>query len=395
MKRSWNPLLAILFGVAVLAAAGCSKGPSGVSAPADSGSSTDVGSKTEMGVTKKAFGTTADGAEVDLYSLTNSRGLKLKVITYGAMITAVELPDRDGKSQNVTLHRDTLADYEAGHPYFGCVAGRYANRIAKGEFTLDGAEFTLAKNDNKVNHLHGGNQGFDKYVWKAEPVEGDGFVGVKMTHVSPDGDEGYPGTLTATVTYTLNDDNELTMEYTATTDKPTVVNLTNHAYWNLAGAGSGDVLGHELMLNADQYLPVDHELIPLGDPESVKDNPMDFTRPKTIGSRIDQVEGGYDHCYVLNQTAGEKMTLCARVVEPQSGRVMEIHTTQPAVQFYTGNFLDGSIVTGKVEYEKHFGFCLETQHYPDSPNHPAYPSTVLRPGETYHEVTVHKFSVQK
>lgn len=363
------------------------KGPSGTAAPKASARTM------KMSIEKQTIGKTPDGTEVDQYTLTNSNGLKVQIITYGAMITSVEVPDRNGNFENVTLYRDTLEDYLAGHPFFGCVVGRYANRIAKGKFTLDGTEYTLATN-NGPNHLHGGVKGFDKYVWKAEPKSGDGSVGVTFSHLSPDGDEGYPGELKATVTYSLTDNNELKMEYTATTDKPTVVNLTNHAYWNLAGAGSGDVLGHELMLCADRFLPVDDGLIPLGPPESVQDTPMDFTEPKTIGARIDQVEGGYDHCYVLNKKEGERMSLAARVVEPKSGRVMEVSTTQPAVQLYTGNFLDGAISGGGVAYKKHDGFCLETQHFPDSPNHPEYPSTVLRPGQKYHELTVHKFSVQ-
>ena len=378
MKRSWERLLVAVLGMAVLAAIGCSKKKE----------------EPKMSVVKESFGKTPDGVEVDRYTLANAKGLKVKVITYGAIITSAEVPDRDGKLANVTLFRDSLDDYLADNPYFGCVAGRYANRIAKGKFTLDGAEYTLATN-NDVNHLHGGVKGFDKHVWKGEPVEGKGFVGVKLSLVSPDDDEGYPGQLTATVTYTLSDDNELKMDYSATTDKPTVLNLTNHAYWNLAGAGSGDVLKHDMMLAADEYLPVDETLIPLGPPAPVKDTPMDFTEPQPIGSRIADVAGGYDHCYVLNQKKGQDMNLAARVVESGSGRVMEIYTTQPGIQFYTGNFLDGTVDGGGVKYKKHFAFCLETQHFPDSPNQDEYPSTVLRPGETYHEVTVHKFSVQE
>ena len=453
MKRSWERLFVVVVGVAALAAAGCrwetvvdsgrtdatspadseseppeDSSPADAASPADSegevvwdpyadgvpgptdaepepsGSATPMETDTstpttpdsepKMNIEKEPYGKMPDGTEVDQYTLTNANGLKVKIITYGAMITAVEVPDRDGKLANVTLNRDSLDDYLAGHPYFGCVAGRYANRIAKGKFTLDGTEYTLATN-NGPNHLHGGNKGFDKYVWKTGPVGADPSAGVSFSHVSPDGDEGYPGELKATVTYSLTEGNELKMEYTATTTKPTVLNLTNHAYWNLAGAGSGDVLGQELMLNADRYLPVDDGLIPLGELKSVNDTPMDFTQPKTIGSRIDQVEGGYDHCYVLNKKEGGETSLVARVADPKSGRVMEIYTTQPAVQFYTGNFLDGSVSGGGVAYQKHYGFCLETQHYPDSPNQPAFPSTVLRPGETYHEVTVHKFSVQQ
>jgi len=346
-----------------------------------------------MSIKKEPFGKTADGVEVDLYTLTNVNGLKVKVMTYGATITSVEVPDRDGKPANVTLCCDTLEDYLAGHPYFGSTIGRYGNRIAKGKFTLDDVEYTLATN-NGPNHLHGGEKGFGKVVWTAEPVETDNSVGVKFSYTSPDGDDGYPGTLQAAVTYSLNNDNELKMDYTATTDKPTVCNLTNHTYWNLGGAAAGDVLGHEMMINADGFLPVDDGLIPLGIIEPVKGTPMDFTEPKPIGSRIEQVEGGYDHCYVLNRKEGEKMCLCAKVVDPKSGRVMEIYTSEPGVQFYTGNFLNGENKGGGVAYEKHYAFCLETQHFPDSPNQSDFPTTVLRPGETYRHTTVHKFSTQ-
>lgn len=347
-----------------------------------------------MSIEKAAIGKTPDGVQVDEYTLANANGVRATIMTYGATLTRVEAPDRDGKLAVVTLYLDSLDGYLAGHPYFGSAVGRYANRIAQGKFTLDGVEYTLATN-NGPNHLHGGVRGFDKAVWQAEPSEGEGCVAVKFTHTSPDGDEGYPGTLTASVTYSLTNENELRMEYMATTDKPTVVNLTNHAYWNLAGAGSGDVLGHVLTLNADRYLPVDEGLIPLGELAPVKDTPMDFTKPHAIGSRIAQVEGGYDHCYILNQARGKGFSLAARVVEPKSGRVMEIYTTQPGIQLYTGNFLDGSLTVAGKPCKKHYALCLETQHFPDSPNRPEFPSTVLRPGQTYHEVTVHKFSVEK
>jgi len=398
MKSLSMRFLAVLLSAAILAAAGCpgkETGEKGGEKDKKDATATP-GDQTKMGIKQTSFGEMPDGAQVEQYTLTNNKGIRVKVITYGAMITSVETPDRNGKRANVTLSRDTLADYLNGHPFFGVVAGRYANRIANGKFTLDGVEYTLAKNNNKRHHLHGGEKGFDKFVWKAKPVEGEGFVGVTLSHESPDGDEGYPGKLSATVTYTLNDKNELKMEYTATTDKPTVVNLTNHAYWNLGGAGSGDMKRHMLRLNADHYLPVDDGLIPLGDPKPVRDTPMDFTEPKSIGSRLDQVEGGYDHCYVLNKKTEGALSLAARVVEPRSGRVMEIYTTQPAIQFYTGNFLDGTITAdgGKIAYEKHAGFCLETEHFPDSPNRPQYPSTLLKPGETYRQTTVHTFGVQ-
>ena len=344
-------------------------------------------------VVKSAFGRMPDGAAVDRYTLTNSRGLQVEVMTYGATLTAVKVPDREGRLANVTLHLDTCEDYVRGHPLFGSVVGRYANRIAGATFTLDGVEYALTPNAGK-NHIHGGRQGFQKIVWEARPVRSDRSAGVELTHTSPDGHEGYPGTLSVKVTYALTEANELRMEYEARTDKPTHVNLTNHAYWNLAGAGSGDVLGHVLLLNADRYLPADERKIPLGQLKSVKDTPMDFTEPRTIGSRIDQVEDrNYDHCYVLSKKDGERLSLAARVVEPKSGRVMEVYTTQPGVQLYTAKGLSDRIKTGGVPYGPYHGFCLETQHFPDSPNRPAFPSTVLRPGEAYRHVTIHAFSI--
>jgi aldose 1-epimerase len=354
---------------------------------------------TNMGLSKQSYGKLADGTQVDLYTLSNARGMKVQVMTLGATITSVEVPDRNGHVANVTLHRDSLAGYtetkdgKPTTPFFGCVAGRYANRIAAGRFTLDGKEYKLATN-NGPNHLHGGVRGFDKAVWKAEPLQTQGASGVLFSYVSRDGEEGYPGTLSVKLTYTLSDENELRMDYEATTDKPTVLNLTNHAYWNLAGAGAGDVLGHELLINADRFLPVDDTLIPLGKPKPVAGTAMDFTKPKPIGRDMAQVEGGYDHCYLLNKKDFE-MSLCARAVEPASGRVIEVSTTQPAVQFYGGNFLDGSVSADGKAYQRHYGFCLETQHYPDSPNRPDYPTTELRPGETYKHATVYKFGVQK
>lgn len=347
-----------------------------------------------MKIETASMGKTREGEEVQLYTLINSNGLKAKVMTYGATLISVEAPDRHGKSENVTLHLESLAEYLAGHPFFGSIAGRYANRIAKGKFTLDGHQYSLATN-NGPNHLHGGIKGFDKVVWKAQTITAKDAVAVAFTHVSPDGDEGYPGKLTVKVVYYLTNANELKMEYTATTDKATVVNLTNHTYWNLGGIHAGNILDHQLTLNADRYLAVDDGLIPVGDPQPVRGTPMDFTHPAAIGSRIGQVKGGYDHCYVLNQKQAGQLTLVARAVDPQSGRAMEIYTTQPAVQLYTANFLDGTLKAEGAAYTEHYAFCLETQHYPDSPNHPAYPTTVLRPGETYHQLTVHKFSVEK
>lgn len=345
----------------------------------------------KMSVTKSAFGKLPDGQRIDLYTLANDAGVKAKIMTYGAIVTSVETPDRNGKPGEVTLGFDSLEGYLAGHPYFGAIAGRVANRIAKGRFTIDGVEYKLATN-NGENHLHGGNKGFDKVVWKAEPS--DKGASLKLSHVSPDGDEGYPGKLSVTVIYTLTDANELRIDYTATTDKPTPINLTNHAYWNLADGGKSDVLGHVLKLNADRYLPVDANLIPTGELKSVRGTPMDFTRPEKIGARIDEVPGepkGYDHCFVLNQKSPGELTMAARVEDPASGRVMEIYTTEPAIQLYTGNFLDGSLKSRGADYKQHHAFCLETEHYPDSINQPKFPSTLLKPGETYRQTTVHKF----
>jgi aldose 1-epimerase len=346
-----------------------------------------------MTVKKESCGKTYDGVEVDLYTLVNVNRLHVRIMTYGATITSVEVPDRGGKLENVTLSLDTLEDYVKGHPCLGSTIGRYANRIAKGRFRIGGVEYKLATNI-APNHLHGGIKGYDKVVWQATPVEGPGFSGVTFTYGSPDGEEGYPGRLATQVTYSLTDQDELKMAYLATTDKPTVVNLTNHAYWNLAGRGGADCLGHELTLHADRYLPVDDALMPTGEIKAVAGTPMDFTRPQTIGSRIAQVQGGYDHCYVVNQAGGENaLALAARVFEPASGRVMEVHTTQPGVQLYTANGLNGSLASGGVTYGRHAAICLETQHFPDSPNRPDFPSTLLQPGQLYEQLTVHKFSV--
>jgi aldose 1-epimerase len=389
----------MLVAAAMAVAGGCS---GQISAPAETKPvpSKPAVDKEEMSVTQEVYGKLPDGTQIDQYTLCNAHGLKVKIINYGAIMTAVETPDRNGHVENITLHRDALADYreldkdgKATTPYFGATVGRYANRIAKGRFTLEGKQYQLAVN-NGPNALHGGLKGFDKVVWKAEPFKTPGTVGVLFSYTSPDGEEGYPGTLQAKVTYSLTDQDELKMDYEAATDKTTVVNLTNHNYWNLAGAGRGDILQHELTINADRFLPVDSTLIPLGEAKPVEGTAMDFTSPKTMGRDMGEVEGGYDHCYVLTRK-GDDLSLAARVVEPASGRVMEIYTTQPAIQFYGGNFLDGTIRGGGKTYQKHYGFCLETEHYPDSPNHPAYPSTVLKPGETYKQSTVHKFSVQK
>ncbi|MHC4111423.1 MAG: aldose epimerase family protein [Planctomycetota bacterium] len=347
-----------------------------------------------MGSEIKPFGKTPDGQEIDLYTMTNTNGITAKITNYGAILVSLEVPDKNGKLADITLGFDNLEGYIKGHPYFGAIVGRYANRIGGAKFKLNDLEYQLAAN-NGPNHLHGGIKGFDKVVWKAEDVTGDSNRAlVKLSYMSKDGEEGYPGNLACTVTYTLTNNDELKINYEAETDKTTILNLTNHSYWNLAGQGDGDILGHELMLNADKYTPVDEGLIPTGEIKSVKDSPMDFTKPMAIGSRIAQVEGGYDHNYVLN-SGGGKIPWCATVYEPTSGRIMEIYTVEPGVQFYTGNFLDGSITgkAGKV-YKKHYGFCLETQHFPDSPNKPDFPSVVLKPGDKYTTVTVHKFTTR-
>lgn len=342
------------------------------------------------------YGTLANGAEVTLVTLANSNGIEVDVISYGGIITRLVTPDAAGQGGDIVLGLDSLAEYVESNPYFGALIGRYGNRIAKGRFTLDGKGYQLDTN-NGENHLHGGAKGFNRYVWKSEPIEREGEVGVKFSRTSPDGEEGYPGNLQVTVEYTLNNDNELKIDYTATTDKPTVVNLTNHCYWNLAGAGSGTVLDHVLLLAADRYLAVDKGLIPTGELASVKGTPLDFTRPHAIGERIAELkedpEGpkGYDHCFVLRQ-GGEGLKLAARMKDPASGRMLEIRTTEPGVQLYTGNFLDGGAANGG--HPQHGAFCLETQQFPDSPNKPDFPSTVLRPGETYRTTTVHRFSTE-
>lgn len=348
-------------------------------------------------IEKKPFGTTPDGAAVELYTLTNGK-MSVNILTYGGIVQAINVPDRDGKLGNIALGFAELDDYLTKNPYFGTITGRYANRIAKGAFTLDGQTYKLAAN-NGPNALHGGLAGFDKKVWKAKEIQGADGVGLELTYTSPDGEEGYPGTLTAKVTYMVTGNSELRIDYEATTDKPTIVNLTNHTYFNLAGEGSGSILGHELMLNASAVTPVDATLIPTGEIAKVAGGPMDFTIPTAIGARIrndDQqlVFGrGYDHNWVLDKPSVGALSLAARVREPTTGRVMEISTTEPGIQFYAGNFLDASLVgTSGEMYRQSDGFCLETQHFPDSPNHPEFPSTVLKPGDVYKSTTVHRFT---
>jgi aldose 1-epimerase len=355
---------------------------------------------TNQPVNEATFGVAPDGQQVSVYTLTNANGVEARVTNYGGILLSLRVPDRDGELDDVVLGFDSLDNYVAGHPYFGAIVGRYGNRIAGGRFTLDGETYELAQN-NGPNSLHGGEQGFDKVVWTAEPFENETGQGLVLTYTSPDGEEGYPGTLQSRVTYTLTDQNELIFDYQATTDRATPVNLTQHTYFNLAGDGSGSILDHEMMLNASRFTPVDSTLIPTGELRSVEGTPFDFREPTPLGSRIEEddeqirIGGGYDHNYVIDRSAGDSLTLAARVYEPTSGRVMEVLTTEPGVQLYTGNFLDGSL-TGKngVVYARRTGFCLETQHYPDSPNQPSFPSTILQPGEEYRSTTVYRFSAQ-
>ena len=341
----------------------------------------------QKSVQSEPLGQTPAGETVHRFFLSNRNGMRVSVLDYGAVIATVDVADRDDQFANVVLGVPHVRGYFENAPYFGTVCGRYANRIAGGKFTLDGKEYQLATN-NPPNHLHGGGRGFSHRLWTAKPSETDDAVGVELSYASPDGEEGYPGAVQATVVYWLTKDNELKMEYTATTDKATPINLTNHCYWNLAGEGT--VLEHDLMLDCDKYLPVDATAIPTGELADVQGTPMDFREPLPIGAHIEQVAGGYDHCYVVR---GEGLRLAARVLEPKSGRVMDVFTTEPGVQLYTGNFLDATEKTGG--HEKHAGVCLECQHFPDSPNRPEFPNTILKPGETYRQTTVYRFSVAK
>lgn len=348
-------------------------------------------------IKKQTFGMTASQEPVYLYTLTNANGLEARIMTYGATVVSLKVPDRQGKLADVVLGYDSLEGYLKNSPFFGAIVGRYGNRIGKGRFSLNGKQYTLAKN-NGENTLHGGIKGFDKVVWKAKEAKRKDGASLSLTYLSKDGEEGFPGNLSVTVVYTLTNNYELKIEYSATTDKITVVNLTHHSYFNLAGEGS--ILNHELMIDANRFTPVDEGLIPTGELRSVKGTPMDFTRPSLIGARIDQQDEqltfgkGYDHNWVLNNP-GPKLAFAARAYEPGSGRVMEVFTTEPGLQFYSGNFLDGTI-TGKggQVYKQRYGFCLETQHFPDSPNKPKFPSTVLKPGQHYKSTTIYKFSVK-
>jgi aldose 1-epimerase len=339
-----------------------------------------------------------EGRPVNVYKLTNAHGVEIHAMNYGGIIMSIRVPDRHGRFADVVLGHDTMEGYIPNPPYFGAIVGRYANRIANGTFTLDGKTYSLPRNDGP-NTLHGGvTRTFDKVVWDAEPLKDE--MGVAFTYLSKDGEEGFPGNLKVKVTYRLNNDNELILDYEASTDQATPINVSQHSYFNLKGEGNGDILDHEIMINADKFTPVDKDLIPTGELRPVEGTPFAFTAPTKIGARIDDHDEqlvlghGYDHNFVINRS-GPGMVLAARVTEPTSGRVLEVSTTQPGVQFYTGNFLDGT-VTGKHGhvYKHRYGFCLETQHFPDSPNHPNFPNTILRPGETFHETTIFKFSAK-
>lgn len=375
--------------ICMLLLAACGPEPGADPAAADSDTSS---------IPAEPFGE-VDGEAVRLFTLTNANGLEMKVTNYGGIITHLRVPDESGELEDVVLGYDSLAGYLEQSPYFGAIIGRYGNRIGGAEFELDGETYALAAN-NGPNSLHGGERGFDKVVWNAEPFDDGTERGIVFTYTSPSGEEGYPGTLQARVTYTLTDEDQVIFDYHATTDEATPVNLTQHTYFNLAGIGEGDILDHEILINAERFTPVDSTLIPTGELRPVEGTPFDFTEETAIGARIEndneQLEYGlgYDHNYVLEGEAGD-MKLAARVYEPTSGRVMEVRTTEPGVQFYTGNFLDGTITGKGVTYDHRTGFCLETQHFPNSPNEESFPSTILRPDEQYSSRTVYAFDVRE
>ncbi len=350
-----------------------------------------------MNIHKQLFGATQSGTPVDLYTLSNDHGVQVKITNYGGIIVSLVTPDRTGKPDDIVLGFDTLAEYLAPHPFFGALVGRFANRIAEGKFTLKGKQYELVTNAGG-NHLHGGNKGFDKVVWDAEMAGVDDAVSLRLTYLSKDGEEGYPGNLNVEVTYTLTNDNELRVDYAATTDQATILNLTNHSYFNLAGRGNN--LNHVMMINADRFTPVSDKLVPTGELRSVEGTPLDFRQPTRIGDRIEADDeqirfgGGYDHNWVVNGEAGD-LRLAARVTEPTSGRVLEVYTTQPGVQFYSGNMMPKTITgRGGMVYPWRGAVCLETQHFPDSPNHPEFPTVVLEPGERFAETTVFKFGAE-
>jgi aldose 1-epimerase len=359
-----------------------------------------VTAEAKSGMKKQSFGKTSDGREVDLYTLTNKKGMEVAITNFGGIIVALKTPDRNGKFDDVVLGYDNLDGYVRDKASLGALIGRYANRIAHGKFSLNGVVYTLPKN-NGDNTLHGGPEGFSKRLWTAKDVSTANEPALELTYLSIDGEAGFPGNLSAKIVYTLTDQNELTIAYSATSDKETVVNLTNHSYFNLAGQGYGDILEHQLTIRGDQITPVDDTLIPTGELRPVKGTPFDFTHATAIGARINQddpqlkVGKGYDHNWVLSSHGSHLPVLAAEAYEQGSGRVLQVLTTEPGVQLYTGNFLDGTITGkgGKV-YKRRYGFCLETQHFPDSPNHPKFPSTTLKPGQIYSSTTVFKFSAR-
>ncbi len=353
---------------------------------------------TAFAIDKKSFGKTKDGHEVFLHTLKNRNGIEVVISNFGGDVVSIKAPDRNGKFADIALGFDNLSDYEKQGPYFGALIGRYGNRIAMGKFTLDGKTYQIPQNDG-TNALHGGKVGFDKRVWEAKETSDAQGQHLHLHYLSKDGEEGFPGNLNVDVTYTLTDKNELQIHYVATTDKDTVLNLTNHTYFNLKGQGQGDILQHEIMLNADRFTPVDKNLIPTGELKPVEGTPFDFRKSIAIGARINdndeqlKLARGYDHNWVLN--SGGKMALAAKVVEPTTGRVLEVLTDQPGIQFYTGNFLDGTAKGKGSVYNYRTGFCLETQHFPDSPNHPTFPTTELKPGQKFESTTIYRFSTDK
>jgi aldose 1-epimerase len=391
MKNMIGRLFVLGAGACAALLAGCGQSESTTNA-------TGAGAANSSSIVKEPFGKAPDGQAVDVYTLKNAKGAEARIMTYGGVVLSLKMPDKSGQFGDVVLGCDKLTDYtETPPPYFGALIGRYGNRIGKAQFTLDGKTYQLAANDHG-NTLHGGKKGFDKVVWTATDKKTDAGPSLVLNYVSKDGEEGYPGTLNVTATYTLTDKNELRIDFTATTDKDTVVNLTHHGYFNLAG--KGDILGHILTIPADNITPVDAGLIPLGTLQPVDGTPFDFRKPTAIGARINADDAqlklgpGYDHNWVINKKAGE-LSLMAHVSEPITGRVMEVWSTEPGLQFYTGNFLDGTIKgKGGTAYQKHSAFCMEPQHFPDSPNKPQFPSTELKPGETYKNTIIYRFSVQ-
>ena len=388
MKRNILPAFALLLNLCFMACKN-NTADNGTAASADS----TLASK--PGITVTDWGT-FDGKPVHLFTLTNNNGIQVKISDYGGTITSFVAPDKNGKNSSIVIGLDSLSGYTAGVPYFGATVGRYGNRIAKGKFTLNGKTYSLAVN-NGQNHLHGGKKGFDKQVWTVSDTAAN-KPQLTLTYLSKDGEEGYPGNLTSRITFSLTDDNRLKIEYNATTDKATPINLTNHSYFNLTGDENNTILNHSVMIDADRYTPVDTTLIPTGQLATVKGTPFDFTTPHLIGERIKQIGGnpvGYDHNYVLNKK-DTSLTKVAEVTDSASGRKLEVYTTQPGLQFYSGNFLDGSIKTSAgVPLKQYTGFCMETQHFPNSPNTPSFPTTILQPGQTYHSITEYAISVSK